>query len=167
VSGTTTAPFIATALDSSLNVITPTPAITWSITAGPGTAYIDPNTGTFTAYKVGAVTITATSATPVVTQTQTVTVIGNAALSYITITGAAGATSVTSGGTLACTAAAFDVYSNPIASVTFLWSLILTPNQGTGKIDPSGLLTGWRDGAITVVATSGNVVQQNLFSVTG
>ena len=89
--GTTSSAFTATGYDINMNVVTPAPSVDWSavLTAGQGTAVIDPSTGILTAFKVGTVQVVATSGT--VTAQQMITVVGHAALNSISISGGAAA----------------------------------------------------------------------------
>jgi hypothetical protein len=127
------------------------PSVTWSVVNGTGRATIS-DTGLLTAVANGTVTVKATAndgssvegTLEVTISNQTVRV------TDITVTGAAGATTITTdGGTLQMNAAVLPADATD-PSVT--WSV----QNGTGSatIDADGLLTATGNGTVTVKATA-------------
>jgi PGF-pre-PGF domain-containing protein len=126
------------------------PSVTWSVTAGTGTATIN-ETGLLTATGDGTVTVKATAndgsaieGTLVITVTAApIPVTG------ITVTGAGDATEVVNGETLQMSASVLPLDATD-PSVT--WSVVA--GTGTATINEAGLLTGTGDGTVTVKATA-------------
>jgi non-canonical (house-cleaning) NTP pyrophosphatase len=124
--------------------------VTWSVTAGTGTATIDPSTGILTGLTPGTVTVTATANDGSgVTGTEIITVTPILVTSIV-VTGAGGATSFANGATLQMSAA---ITPSTAGNQAVTWSV--AAGSGTATIDPtSGLLTAVTPGTVTVTATA-------------
>ncbi|NVO03773.1 MAG: Ig-like domain-containing protein [Bacteroidetes bacterium] len=125
--------------------------VTWSVINGTGQATID-GAGLLTAVADGIVTVKATAndgsgvfgTLDITISNQTVLVSG------ITVTGALGATTITTNaGTLQMSAAVLPVNAT---NQTYTWSV--TNGTGQGTINATGLLTAVADGIVTVKATA-------------
>ena len=127
-------------------------AVTWSITSGTSLASINTTTGLVTAIDNGTVTARATAndgseiyGTLVITISNQVT-----AVTSITVTGAGGATTITTdGGSLQLIA---SVLPSNATNKTVTWSVTNGIEQAT--ISSSGLLTAVANGTVTARATS-------------
>ena len=103
-----------------------------------------------------------------IVQTFQITVVGNAALSTLSILG--GSSTVASGAyTPAFTSTGFDQYGNTVSPTpTVSWSCGSTGDTGTAAIDSnSGILQGQKDGTVTVTATSGSITKTQTITVQG
>ena len=126
------------------------PTVTWSVTAGTGTATINPSTGVLTGGNPGTVTVCATANDGSAVSGCTTITVDPVLVSSITVQGQGGATSVSTGNTLQMLATVLPANAtNP--SVT--WSVV--NGTGTATINPStGVLTGGAVGTVQVCATA-------------
>jgi uncharacterized protein YjdB len=122
-------------------------AITWTSSAS-SVATVSA-TGVVTGVSGGAVTITATSEGKSGSATVTVTS-PPAAIASIVITPSS--PRVDEGSTIQLTATAYDAGNNPITGVTFTWA---SSNTNRATVNSTGLVTGIRDGTVTITASAG------------
>jgi uncharacterized protein YjdB len=126
--------------------------VTWSVADDTGSATITTSSGILTAVSPGAVTVTATAndGSGVTGSLQITITAAPVSVTGITVSGAAGATTVTSGSTLQMSAAVLPANATD-NSVT--WSV--TNGTGSATITTSGgLLTATGVGTVTVTATA-------------
>jgi uncharacterized protein YjdB len=127
--------------------------ITWSITNGSGLASINSSTGLVTATDNGTVTVRATANDGSGIYGTVVLTISNQSMpvSSITVTGAGGASTITTdGGTLQLSAAVLPANAT---DKTVTWSV--TSGSGLASINSStGLVTATDNGTVTVRATA-------------
>jgi uncharacterized protein YjdB len=122
-------------------------AITWTSSAS-SVATVSA-TGVVTGVSGGAATITATSEGKSGSATVTVTS-PPAAIASIVITPSS--PRVDEGSTIQLTATAYDAGNNPITGVTFTWA---SSNTNRATVNSTGLVTGIRDGTVTITASAG------------
>jgi len=136
----------ATLRDGNGNVLTGRP-ITWTSSAS-SVATVSA-AGVVTGVSGGTVTITATSEGKAGSATVTVTS-PPAAIASIVITPSS--PRVDEGKTIQLTATAYDAGNNPINGVTFTWA---SSNTNRATVNSTGLVTGVRDGTVTITASAG------------
>lgn len=124
--------------------------VTWSVVAGTGNATIT-QTGLLTGTKPGTATVKATASDGSGVEGSLIVTITAAAVpvTSVTVTGAGSATTVNSGQTLQMTAAVLPATAT---NKEVTWSLV--NGTGTATISQTGLLTGTKEGAVTVKATA-------------
>jgi len=136
----------ATLRDGNGNVLTGRP-ITWTSSAS-SVATVSA-AGVVTGVSGGTATITATSEGKAGSATVTVTS-PPAAIASIVITPSS--PRVDEGKTIQLTATAYDAGNNPINGVTFTWA---SSNTNRATVNSTGLVTGVRDGTVTITASAG------------
>jgi uncharacterized protein YjdB len=141
-----TTSFTATLKDANGNVLTGR-SITWTSSAS-SVATVSA-AGVVTGVSAGTATITATSEGKSASATVTVTA-PPAAIAKIVITPTS--PRVDEGSTIQLTATAYDASNNPISGVTFTWA---SSNTNRATVNSSGLVTGVRDGNVTITASAG------------
>ena len=134
----------ATARDASGTVIAGAP-ISWS-SSDPAVATVS-SSGVVTGVAPGSVTITAASGSASGTAAVSVT---PPPIAKIVLTPSS--PRVDEGQTLQLTATAYDANNNVIPGVTFTWT---SSNTGRATVDNNGLVTGIRDGNVTITASAG------------
>ncbi|HKI97842.1 MAG TPA: Ig-like domain-containing protein [bacterium] len=151
--GHSTTAYAVSAVTYNTGETTPTPAVTWSVTNGTGSATINSSTGVVSAVSAGTVSVTATATdgSGVVSNAITLTIVANQVAS-LTISGDS---SVYAGENTAAYAVTGVTYNSgdtaPIPTVT--WSV----SNGTGSATvnaSTGVVTGVSAGSVTVTATA-------------
>jgi uncharacterized protein YjdB len=141
-----TATLTATLKDANGNVLTGR-AITWT-TSSASVASVSA-AGVVTGVSAGTATITATSEGKSASATVTVTAPA-AAIASIVITPTN--PRVDEGSTIQLTATAYDANNQAITGVTFSWA---SSNTNRATVNGTGLVTGIRDGNVTITASAG------------
>jgi uncharacterized protein YjdB len=141
-----TATLTATLKDANGNVLTGR-AITWT-TSSASVASVSA-AGVVTGVSAGTATITATSEGKSASATVTVTA-PPAAIASIVITPTN--PRVDEGSTIQLTATAYDANNQAITGVTFSWA---SSNTNRATVNGTGLVTGIRDGNVTITASAG------------
>ena len=136
----------ATLKDANGNVLTGR-AITWT-TSSSSVAAVSA-AGVVTGVSAGTATITATSEGKSASATVTVTA-PPAAIASIVITPTS--PRVNEGSTIQLTATAYDASNRAISGVTFTWA---SSNTNRATVNSTGLVTGIRDGNVTITASAG------------